>query len=163
MNYENCCVKANNYEEALEKWRKGLTVAKEKELANDKSLSVKVEGNKTIVTTADGKVGVAKCHHDDAFDVLEGIKVALEHIKTKYRKLTDTEYMLLQYLKTMGCDKICIKDMGLLESDIAIFAASGKTKNGREISDVAIKWTNDFKWLEENKPYLIKDLLENNK
>lgn len=35
-----------------------------------------IRGNKTIVKLSNGKVGVARCHPDDTFDIYEGLRVA---------------------------------------------------------------------------------------
>ena len=35
-----------------------------------------IRGNKTIVKLSNGKVGVARCHPDDKFDIYEGLRVA---------------------------------------------------------------------------------------
>lgn len=35
-----------------------------------------IRGNKTIVKLSNGKVGVARCHPDDEFDIYEGLRVA---------------------------------------------------------------------------------------
>ena len=49
MNYKEFCVQADNYEEALRKWRKGETVAKE-EKSKKEGFDVKVEGNKVMAS-----------------------------------------------------------------------------------------------------------------
>ena len=105
MNYKEFCVQADNYEEALRKWRKGETVAKE-EKSKKEGFDVKVEGNKVIVTLGDGRVGEARCHPDDKFDILEGVKVALADIESKTEHFSDKEIKILQFLKSMVCDEI---------------------------------------------------------
>lgn len=105
MNYKEFCVEANNYEEALAKWKRGETVAKE-EKSKKEGFDVKVEGNKVIVTLGDGRTGEARCHPDDKFDILEGVKVALADIESKTERFSDKEIKILQYLKAVGCDKV---------------------------------------------------------
>lgn len=110
MNWKDYAVEANNWEEALAKWERKLTVGEEerrKEASlNANDYTVKIEGNKTIVTTKDGKVGVARCNPEDTFDIVEGIRVALEDIKKKYRKLTKEELAIIHYLQELGCDEL---------------------------------------------------------
>ena len=105
MNYKEFCVQADNYEEALRKWRSGETVAKE-EKSKKEGFDVKVEGNKVIVTLGDGRVGEARCHPDDKFDILEGVKVALADIESKTEHFSDKEIKILQFLKSIGCDEM---------------------------------------------------------
>lgn len=35
-----------------------------------------IRGNKTIVKLSNGKVGIARCHPDDEFDIYEGLRIA---------------------------------------------------------------------------------------
>lgn len=100
MNWKEFCVEAKDYAEAFEKWIKGLTVAKEEE--NRPDYTVKIEGNKTTVTTKDGKVGVARCNPEDRFDVAEGIRVALEHIEMSNIELSLEVTALLKLMKNCG-------------------------------------------------------------
>ena len=99
-NWKSFCVEADSFEEALEKWKKGLTVAKEEENAPD--YIVKIVGNKTIVVRKDGKVGEARCNPADDFDVVEGIRIAIDRINAQDVTLTVNDVTLLKLLKTLG-------------------------------------------------------------
>lgn len=149
MNYKNFCVEANNYEEALAKWRRGETVAKE-EKQKKEGFDVKVEGNKVIVTLGDGRTGEARCHPDDKFDILEGVKVALADIESKTEHFSDKEIKILQYLKSVGCDEI-VKESLDVGRYYTMHALVGIT-NGHVETAVTL-YKGEFENLEEDERY----------
>lgn len=147
MNWKEFCVEANTFEEALEKWKKGLTVAKE-----EPDYTVKIEGNKTTVTTKDGKVGVARCNPEDRFDVAEGIRVALEHIEIDSVELSQNARKLLILMKELGVSNIIKESFnvgdiisGFDENDDCVFSCA-------DVYD-------DFDWMKYDKEYNIEKLL----
>lgn len=144
MDWKAFCVEAKNFEEAVEKWKKGLTVKAEQERTG----SIKIVGNKTIVTLPDGREGVARCNPVDTFDILEGIRVALEDIKNKTHKLTTDEKALLNALKLGGEQFIRKTHNGILARKII------------EVNDLYLE-TTLFDWLDDTSIYKISDLLVN--
>lgn len=159
MNWKNYCVEADTYEEALRKWQMGETVAheeKEQEVTKE-DYTVKVEGNKTIVTTADGKVGIARCNPEDKFDIVEGIRIALEDIKKKYRKLTNEELAIIKYLEAMGCTELNLCAIDGLEY------IRGSRPEVCDVLAGVVRQHNEFHGSDERKWYSIKELLERNK
>ena len=66
-------VEADSYKEALKKFQAGqYRDIAEAQPEEKEAYKVEVDGNKTIVTTKDGKVGVARCNPSDEFDLVEG-------------------------------------------------------------------------------------------
>lgn len=118
-------------------------------MLNEKVYTVRVEDDNTTVITPDGKMATAKCHPDDAFDIVEGFRVALEKIKELDRKLTSSEKKMLDALVALNCETIsvdCDKD---LWCDFKF--------GGAMCFDIA---AGDFEWLIEDKCYNPKELLE---
>lgn len=147
MNWKEFCVEANTFEEALEKWKKGLTVAKE-----EPDYTVKIDGNKTTVTTKDGKVGVARCNPEDRFDVAEGIRVALEHIEMSDIELSQDATALLKLMRNYGV--ITIMNERFVDWDII----SGFDENDKAVFSFHDEH-NLFGWMKYDKEYNIDKLL----
>ena len=156
MNYKEFCVQADNYEEALRKWRNGETVAKE-EKSKKEGFDVKVEGNKVIVTLGDGRVGEARCHPDDKFDILEGVKVALADIESKTEHFSDKEIKILQFLKSMGCDEV-VKERITMGFKSYFLAMVGLCSDEAETSVIVDE--GDFEDFEEDDIYNIDEKLK---
>lgn len=156
MNYKNYCVEANSYEEALAKWRRGETVANE-EKQKKEGFDVKVEGNKVIVTLGDGRVGEARCHPHDKFDILEGVKVALADIESKTEHFSDKEIKILQYLKSVGCDEI-VKERVRLNLHTWFRSLAGSVDG--ETETAVILDDGEFDCFEEDVRYNIDEKLK---
>ena len=156
MNYKEFCVQADNYEEALRKWRSGETVAKE-EKSKKEGFDVKVEGNKVIVTLGDGRVGEARCHPDDKFDILEGVKVALADIESKTEHFSDKEIKILQFLKSVGCDEI-VKEAVDVRKYFTMYTVVG-IKNGEAETAVVLD-NGEFENLKEDERYDLDEKLK---
>ena len=103
---------ASNYEDALKEVREWL----DKQQGVNSS-SIKVEGNKTTVTLPDGRFGVSRCNPCDKFDIITGIRVALDDIERKSKKLSDKERMLLSTAVLIGGTHIWIDDGDIFVSD----------------------------------------------
>ena len=88
---------ATNYQDALKEVRKWLD-----EQEGVTTPSIKVEGYETTVTLPDGRVGVARCNPCDKFDIITGIRVALDDIERKSIKLNEEEKMCLKVAKKAG-------------------------------------------------------------
>lgn len=71
-------------------------------------LYLKISEKEIEVKTTDGRVGVAKCHPDDKFDVLEGLRLAVDRALNSVT-LTDSDKVYLRELQKMGCSDV-IKD-----------------------------------------------------
>lgn len=75
-------------------------------------LYLKISDKEVEVKTTDGRTGVAKCHPDDKFDVLEGLKVAVDRALNSV-VLTDRDKAYLIELQKMGCSDVikhCFSD-----------------------------------------------------
>lgn len=153
MNWKDFCVDASTLEEALEKWKKGLTVSKEEENVPD--YTVKIVGNKTVVTRKDGKVGEARCNPEDKFDVAEGIRIAIDRINVQDVDVTAEEYVMLQYLKGLKGYYIEVNDLSML-SGCKVIVFDEKDNQLFYIENLQDK----FKSLKRGLKYRIDDLLE---
>lgn len=120
------------------------------DMINEKVYTVCVQDNKTTVITPDGKVGTAKCHPDDDFDIVEGFKTAIEKIREMDRKLTFEEKKILSALELLNCSTFEVTDYEQI---------NGYNNNG---NDVAIDITDKdvFSWLKPCKEFNIKEILE---
>lgn len=103
---------ASDYKEALQEVREWL----DKQQGVNSS-SIKVENNKTTVTLPDGRFGVSRCNPCDKFDIITGIRVALDDIERKSKKLSEKEKMLLSTAVLIGGTHICVEDGDILISD----------------------------------------------
>jgi hypothetical protein len=99
-------VEADTYEENVTKLKTGEFYTPVINNTKDEDIratyQVEVINNKVIVTTPDGKVGEARCAPEDVFNLGEGVKVAMERINEKYHKLSTTEKLLLNTLKSLN-------------------------------------------------------------
>ena len=83
---------SKTYNEALKQMWEWL----DKQTGNSNGIKVEVKDNKTTVTLDDGRVGVARCNPCDKFDIVTGIRVALDDIERKSRKLSILEKQIIQ-------------------------------------------------------------------
>lgn len=109
---------ASNYEDALKEVREWL----DKQQGVNTS-SIKVENNKTTVTLPDGRVGVSRCNPCDKFDIITGIRVALDDIERKSIKLNIEEKMCLKVAKMAGARYIRIDKYVSCANDIYLTVA----------------------------------------
>ena len=140
---------SKTYNEALKQMREWL----DKQTGNNNGIKVEVKDNKTTVTLDDGRVGVARCNPCDKFDIVTGIRVALDDIERKSRKLNTLEKQMIQTALDIGAKTIqsltnddCTDVVFLNDVDHEIM--------GIEVED-------SFDWLEPGKKYVIKELIKN--
>ena len=140
---------SKTYNEALKQMREWL----DKQTGNNNGIKVEVKDNKTTVTLDDGRVGVARCNPCDKFDIVTGIRVALDDIERKSRKLSILEKQIIQTALDIGATTIqlltnddCTDVVFLNDVDHEIM--------GVEVED-------SFDWLEPGKKYVIKELIKN--
>lgn len=131
-------VDANSLEEALEHLKNKTNC-----------YFISRDGNKTIVKTPDGKTGVSRCHPDDKYNFIEGVKVAINNIK-KY-EFNEKEIHILKKLQETGFD--------IIINHGSYFQADCKTLNGNS------RWLGSyipkvFQQLKEGKEYKISELLD---
>lgn len=81
------------------------TVLKSTDVNCGMGLYLKISDKEIEVKTTDGRVGVAKCHPDDEFDVLEGLRLAVDRALNSIT-LTDSEKEYLRELQTLGCSDV---------------------------------------------------------
>lgn len=145
MNGIGLKLNATNYKDALNEMRKWLD-----EQQGITTTSIKVEGNKTTVTLPDGRVGVSRCNPCDKFDIITGVRVALDDIEKKSRKLSTIEKLLLNAAMSIGCTEIEIDDCCV--------------NFHKPSCNYTLCYNNDdidaFDWLEKHSRYSIMKLLK---
>lgn len=149
MNGFGLMLDTNDRKEALRQVRKWV----DKELG-ESTTSIKVEGNKTTVTLPDGRIGVSRCNPCDKFDIITGIRVALDDIEKKSRKLSILEKQMIQTALDVGAKTI---QLLTYDDDTAVVVFLNDVDH--EIMGVEIE--DSFDWLEPRKKYAIKDLIKN--
>lgn len=140
---------SKTYNEALKQMREWLN----KQTGNSNGIKVEVKDNKTTVTLDDGRVGVARCNPCDKFDIVTGIRVALDDIERKSRKLSTLEKQIIQIALDIGA-----KTIQLLTNDDytdVVFL------NDVDHEIMGVEVENSFDWLEPGKKYVIKELIKN--
>lgn len=140
---------SKTYNEALKQMREWL----DKQIGNSKGIKVEVKDNKTTVTLDDGRVGVARCNPCDKFDIVTGIRVALDDIERKSRKLSILEKQIIQIALDIGA-----KTIQLLTNDDCTDVVFLNDVD-HEIMGVEVE--DSFDWLEPGKKYDIKELIKN--
>ena len=125
----------------------------DKQTGNSNGIKVEVKDNKTTVTLDDGRVGVARCNPCDKFDIVTGIRVALDDIERKSRKLSILEKQIIQIALDIGA-----KTIQLLTNDDCTDVVFLNDVD-HEIMGVEVE--DSFDWLEPGKKYAIKELIEN--
>ena len=140
---------SKTYNEALKQMREWL----DKQTGNSNGIKVEVKDNKTTVTLDDGRVGVARCNPCDKFDIVTGIRVALDDIERKYKKLSILEKQLIQIALDIGA-----KTIQLLTNDDCTDVVFLNDVD-HEIMGVEVE--DSFDWLEPGKKYDIKELIKN--
>ena len=140
---------SKTYNEALKQMREWLN----KQTGNSKGIKVEVKDNKTTVTLDDGRVGVARCNPCDKFDIVTGIRVALDDIERKSRKLSILEKQIIQIALDIGA-----KTIQLLTNDDCTDVVFLNDVD-HEIMGVEVE--DSFNWLEPGKKYVINELIKN--
>ena len=140
---------SKTYNEALKQMREWLN----KQTGNSNGIKVEVKDNKTTVTLDDGRVGVARCNPCDKFDIVTGIRVALDDIERKYKKLSILEKQLIQIALDIGA-----KTIQLLTNDDCTDVVFLNDVD-HEIMGVEVE--DSFDWLEPGKKYVLKELIKN--
>ena len=140
---------SKTYKEALKQMREWL----DKQTGNSNGIKVEVKDNKTTVTLDDGRVGVARCNPCDKFDIVTGIRVALDDIERKSRKLSTLEKQIIQIALDIGA-----KTIQLLTNDDCTDVVFLNDVD-HEIMGVEVE--DSFDWLEPGKKYDIKELIKN--
>ena len=140
---------SKTYNEALKQMQEWL----DKQTGNSKGIKVEVKDNKTTVTLDDGRVGVARCNPCDKFDIVTGIRVALDDIERKSRKLSILEKQIIQIALDIGA-----KTIQLLTNDDCTDVVFLNDVD-HEIMGVEVE--DSFDWLEPGKKYVIKELIKN--
>ena len=140
---------SKTYNEALKQMWEWL----DKQTGNSNGIKVEVKDNKTTVTLDDGRVGVARCNPCDKFDIVTGIRVALDDIERKSRKLSILEKQIIQTALDIGA-----KTIQLLTNDDCTDVVFLNDVD-HEIMGVEVE--DSFDWLEPGKKYDIKELIKN--
>ena len=140
---------SKTYNEALKQMWEWL----DKQTGNSNGIKVEVKDNKTTVTLDDGRVGVARCNPCDKFDIVTGIRVALDDIERKSRKLSILEKQIIQTALDIGA-----KTIQLLTNDDCTDVVFLNDVD-HEIMGVEVE--DSFDWLEPGKKYVINELIKN--
>ena len=139
---------SKTYNEALKQMWEWLG----KQTGNSNGIKVEVKDNKTTVTLDDGRVGVARCNPCDKFDIVTGIRVALDDIERKSRKLSTLEKQIIQIALDIGAKTIQLLNDDC--TDVVFLNDVDHEIRGVEVED-------SFDWLEPGKKYVIKELIKN--
>ena len=139
-----------DYNEALKQMREWL----DKQTGNSNGIKVEVKDNKTTVTLDDGRVGVARCNPCDKFDIVTGIRVALDDIERKSRKLSILEKQIIQTALDIGSQKIILYKYDE-DTNVIVFLSD------KNEAVMIIQHDEAFDWLDNEKEYVIKELIKN--
>lgn len=152
MNGFGLMLETNDRKEALREVRKWV----DKELG-EPTTSIKVEGNKTTVTLPDGRVGVSRCNPCDKFDIITGVRVALDDIEKASWKLTDEEKMYLKVARKAGGNYVRVAKHERVLNDICF-----KIDTDEDYYDCVLEIEDDnlFNKLVSCKLYEIETLLK---
>lgn len=152
MNGFGLMLDTNDRKEALRQVRKWV----DKELG-EPTTSIKVEGNKTTVTLPDGRVGVSRCNPCDKFDIITGVRVALDDIERKSRMLTEDEKMYLKVAQKAGGRYVRVDVYQCSVNDV--WFTTYEDLDDEDSVVLNIEDDNLFNWLEPTKYYNIESLL----
>lgn len=141
---------SKTYNEALKQMWEWL----DKQTGNSNGIKVEVKDNKTTVTLDDGRVGVARCNPCDKFDIVTGIRVALDDIERKSRKLSILEKQMIQTALDIGAQKIILYKYDE-DTNVIVFLSD------KNEAVMIIQHDEAFDWLDNEKEYVIKELIEN--
>ena len=141
---------SKTYNEALKQMREWL----DKQTGKSNSIKVEVKDNKTTVTLDDGRVGVARCNPCDKFDIVTGIRVALDDIERKSRKLSTLEKQIIQTALDIGAQKIILYKYDE-DTNVIVFLSD------KNEAVMIIQHDEAFDWLDNEKEYVIKELIKN--
>lgn len=141
---------SKTYNEALKQMWEWL----DKQTGNSNGIKVEVKDNKTIVILDDGRVGVARCNPCDKFDIVTGIRVALDDIERKSRKLSRLEKQIIQTALDIGAKTIKLLTYDD-NTDIVVFL------NDVDHEIMGVEVEDSFDWLEPGKKYVINELIKN--
>jgi hypothetical protein len=152
MNGFGLMLETNDRKEALREVRKWV----DKELG-EQTTSVKVEGNKTTVTLPDGRVGVSRCNPCDKFDIITGIRVALDDIERKSRMLSEDEKLFLKVAQRAGGRYVKVDKYMQSVNDVWF---TNCEDDDDDYVVLHIEDDNIFNWLTPNEYYNINLLLK---
>ena len=141
---------SKTYNEALKQMQEWL----DKQTGNSNGIKVEVKDNKTTVTLDDGRVGVARCNPCDKFDIVTGIRVALDDIERKSRKLSILEKQMIQTALDIGAQKIILYKYDE-DTNVIVFLSD------KNEAVMIIQHDEAFDWLDNEKEYVIKELIKN--
>ena len=141
---------SKTYNEALKQTWEWL----DKQTGNSNGIKVEVKDNKTTVTLDDGRVGVARCNPCDKFDIVTGIRVALDDIERKSRKLSILEKQMIQTALDIGAQKIILYKYDE-DTNVIVFLSD------KNEAVMIIQHDEAFDWLDNEKEYVIKELIKN--
>ena len=147
MNGFGLMLDTNDRKEALRQVRKWV----DKELG-EPTTSIKVEGNKTTVTLPDGRVGVSRCNPCDKFDIITGVRVALDDIEKKSRKLSAEEIKTIKMAQNLGATILTVYRYNTCLNTIEFV--------NDDFDEILIIKNDDlFNWVDSAKHFEINDLL----
>lgn len=148
-------VSARNYDDALKQVQKWIDT----QMTGSGHVMVTFNDKETKITLPDGRVGLARCNPCDKFDLITGIRVALDDIERKSLKLNDEEKMYLKVAKKAGADYVVRKHFAMFKDDI--YFTYDDYDDYADVENYALTISDDevFNWLEDEKFYDIDTLL----
>ena len=145
-------VSARNYDEALKQVQKWIDT----QMTGSGHVMVTFDNKETKITLPDGRVGIARCNPCDKFDIITGIRVALDDIERKSMKLNDEEIMCLKVAKKAGAKYVRVDKYDCSVNDIFMTAH----KNTDENVVLYLEDDNMFLSLDSDEFYDIDTLLK---
>lgn len=149
-------VSARNYDDALKQVQNWIDT----QMMGSGHVMVTFNDKETKITLPDGRVGIARCNPCDKFDLITGIRVALDDLEKKSRKLTDEEKMYLKVAKKAGADFVVRRHYAVFNDDI--YFTFNDDNDYDDVENYALTISDDdvFNWLEDEKFYSIDKLLK---
>lgn len=149
-------VSARNYDDALKQVQNWIDT----QMTGSGHVMVTFNDRETKITLPDGRVGVSRCNPCDKFDLITGIRVALDDLEKKSRKLTDEEKMYLKVAKKAGADYVNVHKYENSKNDIHFCFYNYLACDDDDNQVLYIEDDNLFNWLKNHEFYNIDKLLK---
>lgn len=100
---------------------------------NFRTITITIDGNKTIAEDSDGKQGMARCHPDDTFDLQTGVALALDRMENGWKPVQGERVF------TVCADGAVASTTSTLESSMAEYGNYFRTEEAAKKAAEKIK------------------------
>lgn len=100
---------------------------------NFRTITITIDGNKTIAEDSDGKQGMARCHPDDTFDLQTGVALALDRMENGWKPVQGEMFF------TVCADGAVASTTSTLESSMAEYGNYFRTEEAAKKAAEKIK------------------------